>query len=82
MPAQIEGGDALLLDMGAELSGYCADTTCSFPAARHFTDDQRFLFETVRAAAVDCVRARGRRWEPNGRNWFDASACASFCLSR
>jgi Xaa-Pro dipeptidase len=43
--------DAVLLDLGAECSGsgcYGADTTCSFPAADTFSDDQRFLFDTVR----------------------------------
>ena len=50
-------GEMMLLDMGVEHRCYCCDITCSFPVASSgkFTDDQRFVFETVRV----CTRAGG-----------------------
>ncbi len=41
LECQIRPNDMLLLDMGAEYQGYCADITCSFPAGGKFNDDHR-----------------------------------------
>ena len=54
------GNDQLLLiDAGAELQGYCADVTRTFPTGRRFTPAQRDLYDAVLAsqlAAIGAVR--------------------------
>jgi Xaa-Pro dipeptidase len=47
LDGQIRPNDMLLLDMGAEYQGYCADITCSFPAGGKFNDDHREVYEAV-----------------------------------
>ena len=46
---QIEAGDFLLLDFGAETKGYCADVTRTFVMGRA-APEQRAVYEVVRAA--------------------------------
>jgi Xaa-Pro aminopeptidase len=46
---QIEAGDFLLLDFGAETKGYCADVTRTFVMGRA-APEQRAVYDVVRAA--------------------------------
>jgi len=47
---QVNDGDIMLFDMGAEYSCYASDVTCSFPANGKFTEDQKIIYESVLAA--------------------------------
>ncbi len=52
------GADQLLLiDAGAELAGYCADVTRTFPIGRRFTPAQRDLYDAVLAAQLAAIGA-------------------------
>ncbi len=66
--APLRDGDLLLIDAGAEVEGYAADITRSFPINGRFTEAQREVYQIVlaaQAAAIDAVRP-GRRWnEPH-----------------
>ena len=56
---QMQDGDLLLIDAGAEYDGYCADITRTFPVGRRFSEPQRQLYQLVleaQAAAIDAVR--------------------------
>lgn len=68
----IHDGDMLLLDMGANYFGYCADITCSYPANGKFTDDQRFIYNAVLAANL-AVHQNARA----GVNWLDMHKLAN-----
>lgn len=63
---QIQDGDMLLYDMGAELShgGYGSDITCSFPANGKFSEKQKQVFEGVLNAqrAVYGILKPGVSW--------------------
>eukprot|EP00667_Euglena_gracilis_P008869 EG_transcript_8992 len=48
----LEKGDMVVLDMGAEYSGYGSDLTRSYPVNGKFTADQAAIFNAVRAAQV------------------------------
>jgi Xaa-Pro aminopeptidase len=52
---QIERGDFLLLDFGAETGGYCADVTRTFVVGRA-SDEQREVYEVVRVANENAAR--------------------------
>ena len=57
-------GDLLLIDAGAEVDGYAADITRTFPVNGRFSGPQRDIYALVlaaQAAAVDTVRP-GARW--------------------
>ena len=45
--ARVEDGDFLLIDAGAELSGYAADITRTFPVNGRFTQRQKDVYEIV-----------------------------------
>jgi len=47
---QLEDGDLLLIDAGAEYDHYCADVTRTYPVGRRFGDDQRRIYQMVLAA--------------------------------
>ena len=51
----LQDGDLVLVDAGAELAGYAADITRTFPVNGHFTEAQRDLYELVLKAQVACV---------------------------
>lgn len=55
----IDDGEMMLSDMGCEISCYCSDITCSYPIASNgkFTEDQRFIFETVALCQTKVMRA-------------------------
>ncbi|MEE4378418.1 MAG: Xaa-Pro aminopeptidase [Candidatus Competibacteraceae bacterium] len=62
--AELNDGDLLLIDAGAELDGYASDITRTFPINGRFTPEQRTLYELVLAAqhaAIAQVRP-GQRW--------------------
>ncbi len=46
----IEDGDLVLIDAGAEIDGYSADITRTFPANGRFTPAQRAIYDVVLAA--------------------------------
>lgn len=50
------GGDLVLVDAGAELDGYAADITRTFPVNGPFTEQQRALYEIVLAAQDAAIR--------------------------
>eukprot|EP01138_Halocafeteria_seosinensis_P001085 gb/GECG01001110.1/.p1 GENE.gb/GECG01001110.1/~~gb/GECG01001110.1/.p1 ORF type:complete len:119 (+),score=9.40 gb/GECG01001110.1/:1-357(+) len=43
----MEDGDLTVNDMGAERHCFASDITCSFPINGKFTEDQKFIYETV-----------------------------------
>lgn len=65
---QLEAGELLLIDAGAEYDYYAADITRTFPVDGRFTSLQRTIYELVleaQLAAIEKVRA-GNRWnEPH-----------------
>ena len=62
---ELNDGDLLLIDAGAEYHGYASDITRTFPVNGVFSGPQRDLYEVVLAAqlkAIDEVRA-GNPWD-------------------
>jgi len=61
---QMQDGDMVLVDMGAEYHCYDGDITCTFPVNGKFTKDQRDVYETVLAAvhAVEANMKPGVLW--------------------
>ena len=62
---QLNDGELLLIDAGAEYDGYASDITRTFPVNGKFDGPQRDLYQVVLAAqleAIDTVRA-GNPWE-------------------
>jgi Xaa-Pro aminopeptidase len=56
---QIEAGELVVMDLGAEFGYYAADLTRTIPASGRFTDRQRRLYDLVlgaQQAALDSVR--------------------------
>ncbi|XP_004527355.1 xaa-Pro dipeptidase [Ceratitis capitata] len=62
----VRDGDMCLFDMGANYCGYAADITCSFPANGKFTEDQKFIYNTV-LAGRNAVLQEARE----GVSWVD-----------
>jgi len=66
--AELKDGDMVLIDAGAEIDGYAADITRSFPVSGKFQGEQKAVYEIVLAAqlaAIEQVRP-GRHWnEPH-----------------
>jgi Xaa-Pro dipeptidase len=54
---KIQPNDMLLLDMGGDYHGYCADITCSFPASGKFTEEHRQIYEAVYEAQQAVINA-------------------------
>jgi Xaa-Pro aminopeptidase len=62
--AVLRDGDLVLVDAGAEIAGYAADITRTFPVGVRFSAEQKAIYEIVlaaQAAAIDKVRP-GNRW--------------------
>jgi len=62
---QLNDGDLLLIDAGAEYDGYASDITRTFPVNGKFSGPQRDLYEvvlTAQLAAIDEVRV-GNPWD-------------------
>ena len=56
---EIEGGNLVLLDAGAEYNRYCGDVTRTFPANGTFTEAQRDIYQIVldaHYAIIDGIR--------------------------
>ena len=61
---ELKDGDMLLIDAGAEIEGYAADITRSFPVNGKFSAEQRVIYELVlsaQRAAIEQVRP-GKHW--------------------
>ena len=55
----LRAGDLFLIDAGAELKGYAADITRTYPVGRRFTPRQRDVYSVVLEAQKQCIdRAR------------------------
>ncbi len=62
---ELNDGDLLLIDAGAEYDGYASDITRTFPVNGKFSGEQKALYEVVLEAqleAIDAVHA-GVPWE-------------------
>lgn len=61
---ELQNGDVLLIDAGAEYDGYASDITRTFPVNGEFSKEQRAIYELVmaaQAAAIKQVRP-GNHW--------------------
>lgn len=66
--AALRDGDVLLIDAGAEIDGYAADVTRSFPVNGRFSPEQRDVYEIVlsaQQAAIERVNPRAHWNEPH-----------------
>lgn len=52
----IARGDLIVVDIGAEVEGYAADVTRTFPADGSFTPEQKVVYEAVLAAQEESSR--------------------------
>jgi len=52
---QLQAGDLLLVDAGAEYKGYASDITRTFPINGKFTDAQRDIYDLVLKCQKSCV---------------------------
>ncbi|MGX2042009.1 Xaa-Pro aminopeptidase [Methylocaldum sp. MU1018] len=61
---ELEDGDLLLIDAGAEHESYAADITRTFPISGTFGESQRLLYELVLEAQLDAIEQvrPGNRW--------------------
>ena len=55
--APVDRKGLFLMDMGAEVDGYSADVTRTFPASGRFSPDQRAVYEAVLAAQDAAIAA-------------------------
>jgi Xaa-Pro aminopeptidase len=62
---RMRAGDLLLIDAGAEVDGYTADVTRTFPVGGRFGDAQRAVYSVVLAAQKAGIRAArpGAAWD-------------------
>ncbi|MBI4347976.1 MAG: aminopeptidase P family protein, partial [Elusimicrobia bacterium] len=54
--AKLKTGELLLIDAGAELDGYSADITRTFPLGRRFSRRQRDIYSIVLETQKECIR--------------------------
>lgn len=59
---QMEAGDLVLMDIGAQVAGYAADITRTVPVSGTFTPEQRDVYEIV----LDAVKAAEGAARPGG----------------
>ncbi len=55
--AKLKRGDLLLIDAGAEVSGYVADITRTFPINMRFSSEQKAIYSIVLAAQKAAIKA-------------------------
>jgi Xaa-Pro aminopeptidase len=62
---QLNDGDLLLIDAGAEYDGYASDITRTFPVNGKFSAPQRDLYEVVLAAQLKAIEevGAGKPWD-------------------
>jgi len=75
--AELQDGDLVLIDAGAEYRGYAGDITRTFPVNGRFSPAQQTLYELVlkaQLAAIDKVRP--------GNHWNDPHMAAVRVLTR
>ncbi|GMQ91159.1 MAG: Xaa-Pro aminopeptidase [Gammaproteobacteria bacterium] len=62
--AQLADGDLLLIDAGAEIDGYAADISRTFPVNGRFSGEQRAIYELVLAAQLAVIEQvkPGNHW--------------------
>lgn len=72
---EVEDGDMVLFDMGAEYYCFCSDITCSYPANGKFTEDQKLVYNAVLRANRAVVAAA----KP-GVSWVDMHLLANRTL--
>lgn len=62
---ELNDGDLLLIDAGAEYDGYASDITRTFPVNGKFTPEQKDLYDVVLAAQLAAItKARaGNHWQ-------------------
>ena len=53
----LKNGDLLLIDAGAELAGYAADITRTFPVSGQFSEPQKALYQLVLDAQIAAIEA-------------------------
>jgi Xaa-Pro aminopeptidase len=54
---EMQDGELLLIDAGAEYDYYCADVTRTYPVGRRFTEPQRAVYDLVLAAQEAAIAA-------------------------
>jgi Xaa-Pro aminopeptidase len=62
---ELNDGEMLLIDAGAEYDGYASDITRTFPVNGRFSPEQRDLYELVLEAQAKAISTtlRGRQWD-------------------
>jgi Xaa-Pro aminopeptidase len=62
--SELQGGDLLLIDAGAEYDCYASDVTRTFPVSGRFSEAQKALYEVVLAAQLAAIKkvAPGNHW--------------------
>lgn len=75
--APLDDGDLVLIDSGAEISGYAGDISRTFPVNGVFNDAQRDLYDIVLAANMEAIAA----CKP-GNHWNDPHDAAVRVLTK
>jgi len=75
--AQLNDGDLLLIDAGAEYDCYASDVTRTFPVNGRFSEAQKQLYEVVLAAQTAAIK----KVRP-GNHWNDPHQAAVRVLTR
>ncbi len=58
---QIKNNDLILIDAGAEIDGYAADITRTFPANGKFSTEQQAIYELVLASQLAAIEAISKK---------------------
>ncbi|WP_169978491.1 aminopeptidase P family protein [Tautonia rosea] len=75
---QMQGGDLVVIDIGAEFHAYAADLTRTYPVSGRFTDRQRAVYQLV----LDAQRAAEAAFEPGKTTLADLQRAAADCMRR
>jgi Xaa-Pro aminopeptidase len=74
--AELNDGDVLLIDAGAEYESYASDITRTFPVNGVFSDTQRAVYEVVLAAQLAAIEA-----VKPGNHWNDPHEAAVLAIT-